>query len=1352
MFARIRISSAAICVAGLLAILPWHGPMVNAADSQRPFGQIESLAAYTPDHFRIPVRVTGHTFPGHVQYVGVPVPRDWDLRNLSVLGADGVPVPSASRVMARWPETGNPRWLGVDFIADGGTDYTLVPASAMATAAAEQVRVREHRDTFEVITGPARFLVPRTGPLISRAYFDRNGDGRFDEDECILMPTTGSDLYAIDQNGVVAFAGNDDEAGQLVLETLTEERAEGAPLLRIVFRREGWYVTEAGDRVARHITRMHFRAGQPEVRFEHTFILTESTEELWFSEYGMHLAFAQAGRPDEAFVPMSEADDSDILDVRLTGATETLYLFQEKAFYMSRMDPEEDCHFEIGISRGRGSPDILASGSLAGNWILAGNASLSAGLAVRNFWQTFPKELAVSRDRMTLQLWASRGGEQLDFRPDVVRGRWPDEWYSTAAAGLKTRLERMDTDALGLARTHEWVLTLGGQPEPVAMADSAARVQHPPIALADPVWLRHTEAMGRFHPYDPERFADAEAFSQEWFDQHMYIWRQWGDYGFFEFGNWPHVWYRVANDGPMEGRWYPYVDRYSAAMDYGTYAHLWRMFARSGDRQFFDAAEEVTRQRLDLNMAHWTSPSQADTLRFDHYNRMRGRIRGTYSHSNSPVMWGGNYVAFHHASGTDIRALAYLYYLTDFRYAREMIGYYSDAVKRVLESDRFERLHGGRPFAILKNLATVYQETGDPEMKAIAEDQIEWLIDLDAPQGVDRTKEATGLAKYGVKAGALHRAHEVMGNPLAQKALVRGSTTRALNAIGEPPLGYYNVMGEQLAAAADLTGDPVFLRALRRDMELAVSRYRDRESGEWTNMWSGVGPSAAANIYPMGGIAFAMDVLARHEEATGETVDLTPFARQPGFGHPVWIFFEKPADMEIKLDIRSRHSLAPVVRDHSGQVIENLPMSPYVDQMYSLEKAPTRWEVTLPATLPAGTYFIESGAGGHMWELTWTNAPGVVIHAPQSYLLGAGEGRQWGNRIMPVDTDHVVPVYFLVAEDTASFNLSNYSPLMLIDPDGNRSRMETSGEKPHTIQVPPAQRGALWAIYPLEAGFIELSGVPPFFAYGDPERYFLPSHLPDTLGSPGPSVSRETLNIFEQDDLYVSLPGMRGIPDRGLLLSGRRSLNIPAVQPKLIDPAEGTIELWILPNWNSIPTLRVSGGIRCVMDGGGWSLLLHRFGEMSATGIINAAPKSPHRRALESNAGVIFDRGQWTHLAWQWRKHEDNFISEVYINGRKQIYGVGDAGMPGMADNFIPVEPAESLLIGNNRSGRQSLDAVIGGLRFSNTARYDDDFDPILADTVAVDAQTIALFRFDGDTRSISGDGSPRVEATVNNP
>ena len=125
--------------------------------------------------------------------------------------------------------------------------------------------------------------------------------------------------------------------------------------------------------------------------------------------------------------------------------------------------------------------------------------------------------------------------------------------------------------------------------------------------------------------------------------------------------------------------------------------------------------------------------------------RYKGGIAA--GNESSPLAW-GRATAFHHGSGTDLRNLAYFYYLSDYRLARDMLQAQRALMKRVWRHAR--EPFGFRPFATLNSVACLYQETGDPEILAIGRAILKQYADLQNPLGVATDKLATGAGKPAV--------------------------------------------------------------------------------------------------------------------------------------------------------------------------------------------------------------------------------------------------------------------------------------------------------------------------------------------------------------------------------------------------------------------------------------------------------------------------------------------------------------------------------------------------------------------------------------------------------------------------
>jgi hypothetical protein len=463
---------------------------------------------------------------GWPMYCGVPFPRGvlQDVGRVRIVTAAGAAVPAQVRPLAFWTGTKDVRWLNVDYLGDPAAAHYL----EVADRAADHGRaiadfLTEEAAAFRVCTGPALFIVPKQGPLLSRAFLDVNGDGRFDTDEELVQNDTGDDLYVVDNRGRKAVVGRDPTVVQTRAEPdVAELRRQGDPLHACI-RREGWYVAEDGERLARHITRLHFYRGQRFVRIEHTLVLTEDTNRLWFRDIGLTVRH-RTPVPHPVVFDSSHEPDDNVFRTELPEDRDSLFMFQERAFFYSRLDPLQDCRFRIARAGADGKTEVLQSGGRCGEWVNVAGPRAGITLVLRNFWQQFPKEFEVGRGAVTAHLWSPRGGRELDLRTPTLIETWPKDWFNAdyhagGSYGVYYQsLLKAPSNGLGLAKTHELLLCLhpAGEPESQRKKTVDAFLR-PVLCLADPWWLWKTEATDAIYPYDPQRFRREEAFMREYF-------------------------------------------------------------------------------------------------------------------------------------------------------------------------------------------------------------------------------------------------------------------------------------------------------------------------------------------------------------------------------------------------------------------------------------------------------------------------------------------------------------------------------------------------------------------------------------------------------------------------------------------------------------------------------------------------------------------------------------------------------------------------------------------------------------------------------------------------------------------
>lgn len=1289
-------------------------------------------------------------------YCGIPMPQG-ELQNLQdaiVVDQDGAAVPAQTRVMARWPGSGDIRWLGVDFVGNPYAKHKFVYGAAAARTKkppqSAAIEIRNTEKGWLICTGPAEFLVPEEGALMAGAWLDSNADGEFAADEQILQGPLG-ELYVIDQQGRPALSGQDQEPDLFSFEPDITQTTPASGLLRLTVRREGWYtVREDGDRLARHITRLHFYAGQSHVRLEHTLVLTRNTAPgsyaerrntaphlppVWFHEVGVRFTHNLHGEQTVSFA--DNADDPDSLAVfRKDAKGAPVFMLQEKGYYFDKTDPEQDCHFIIGEGRGN-KYSKLREGKRCGDWVAVQGGNGGLALGVRQLWQQYPKELTVADNSLVARLWSPRGGEELDFRLETYLQRWPAYWFTEDVHGnygdaYKAVLNRGKSGhAMGMAKTHELqLLLLPPAAEPQVFKPTMQAHSRPVTVLADPQWLYRSEAMSPLYPLDAEQFPLAETYMRNYFVQYCGIMETWGDYGFLDFGARPHVWYRRFKRAghELDGRWIPYLFRYSPIIDYGFAGHLWRMYARSGERDYLELAEITARHRMDMGMVHWNEQGY-------YYEKQRatlyGKYRGGFGGAMNVFPWGA-YTILHFNSGTELRHLYWHYYLRDYRRALEVAESYRELVKNLWQGDSIHPFTGTRPFATLKNLAVLYQETGDPVILEIGRHSLEKFVDLESPQGVT-PKLPTGLAKYTTKVGAVERWYEATGDELAKKSLLRAAETYARTSLGNQPDGYYNIMARVLNRAYRITGDPLYARILKRNMELAVELNYDPDTDKWRDLRDSSAVSASNTAYPVGDMAIGMDSVTRAGD-----IGPVPLLQQNSQGRPVLVLFRKNADEAVTLDVRGRVPLKPGIFTIDGKPAGDALVEPFRRRMTSLKTdfEPNCFLITLPAASPAGEYILDAGVGGAPWEVTWSDAPAIVMYAPGGLGVNGGP-----------------PIYFKVPDGTASFDIYDPGQVPLFNPAGERIAQESIKSRA-TVAVPPAGANSFWSIRPRRNNAVfELRGLQAILAC-DTNRWFVPDlgRIPAAQFDIWQDYSSiESSRVFDDENSHYA-SGVDG-KGTGLALNRRRALLISGNEDQpLLFQNNGTFEFWLRPDWSSV----YGSTQNYVLNAGGFSIILNYQNALCS--LFRLSPADKARTDLLN--GLTLERGEWNHLAWQWY-HDDNsyFQVEMYHNGqlrgsieKSMVTDEEDSDDAAQEDGDSEmVKPKESQTGGRavysarighhaNRSQRQgSLNGVIDNVRFSSSRRYHGDFKPQL--DFENDENTLALFRFENSTEGRTGKG-----------
>lgn len=895
---------------------------------------------------------------------GLPFP-EGALRDASLIRItrDGREVPAQVDVTATWRD-GSIRWALAGFMGSPQGSYEVEfgpgvsrrrPATPLRVEHgwSGQVRIDTGAATYEFASGQ---LLPNRVALGGVAVFDGAGEG----------------AYLVDNQG------RRSRVSGPRADVTSEVVKEGSG--RFVLRREGWYVTDSGERVARARAWFYFMAGSPAVRITHSLILTEDTNRLWVRDYGLELATPV--RAEEVAFALNEpselerastrhpahgreATPEEILAMseiysrippggaqRFTvkpGGDEVFLLQDQYAHFLER-----DFRAVIGrassASSGSGvygaGPELLKEFEQAGDWADARYADHGLTVVVPWLAQQFPKEIAFGPGGVRVALWSNRSGRELDFRAATLAKdywqTWAQYYRSRQRSGeAAAKLAGEPSNAQCAARTQDvWLL-------PRALRDSenliharAAAAARPPLLQADPAWLCASEAIGwPMHSRDERQFPEEEAMLEKVWHSLMARYAQLRMTGFIAWGAPPHI------------RGYSDMFRVSALVDYGLRRHIWGLYARSGDRRYYEFASRLNRFGGDWNLAHWTAGE-----------KFKGGFVGEkqlHDFWSRPIYWGSmtqvNPIGGN--TGHDIANWLREYHLTGDEYALELTRLHGEALKEhwpqaKRSQDRYDGIH-----MVLRVMSDLYAREWDEDFRRMAQEVAQFAIDLNSPNGINDAIRFGALYKVDRNAISLYFYHRETGDPRARESLLKAMDyEHRFDRISSDVFSGQNYSMFLYSIAYRWTRNPAYLGLLNRLLE-AHRRGPDRPV------------NITMQINPTMGMPAALAVMAEPNLPVVPPVPLLSAEGGP-------IVFRKPEGRAVKLSAfvktlneEVRPKAAATLRQRGSLPLRNLEVR--AEQMmataYEGRRDLTKWHlsVAVPAEAPAGEYALEvAGAAG----------------------------------------------------------------------------------------------------------------------------------------------------------------------------------------------------------------------------------------------------------------------------------------------------------------------------------------------------------------------------------------------------
>ncbi|MBI4024218.1 MAG: hypothetical protein HY360_04500 [Verrucomicrobia bacterium] len=545
---------------------------------------------------------------------GIPLPRGRsESLDQLVLHENGKPVPAQFSQRATWYPNGQLKWVGLDFLAkfDNGKprEYRVKVLPNAPAARKSPISMQETGAKLAIDTGKLRFTV-------DRKHFAGVEDAWLGNDQIVRG---GGGPFLVDERGERFEAANDENA--------VVEVEESGPV-RVTIHAAGWYASaKTKEKLCIFDTRINAYAGQARLDISQRTIITYDTDkEKKLADVGFTVKHADASRWQLG------------ADGRVLLGEGAAWIHQDRWNHFRMVAGDKPAG--EGKQSDGWAAQVLKPGSLI--------------VAVRNFWQLYPKELELARNATTLHFWPKHGRVAFTDAEALARLnihkifyghegslldlKFPPK-YHVGMTNIFNTIERQTENAVeangqGLAMGNEFCLSFEASDKTDDIARQAALYQNPPHAIADPVWTSKTETEGRFAPSDRNKYPNTEKVLVDgYYGSHVSSVNV-GEH----FGLW--IWPDTHNNWDPESK-LPEWHRWWLNTHYqGGYVN-WLMYLRSGDPRLYRWACDNGAHIMNVSTVNYDDPKAP----------LMGHIAGAMYHVKGFLPWGSE--AYGHPKGDD---------------------------------------------------------------------------------------------------------------------------------------------------------------------------------------------------------------------------------------------------------------------------------------------------------------------------------------------------------------------------------------------------------------------------------------------------------------------------------------------------------------------------------------------------------------------------------------------------------------------------------------------------------------------------------------------------------------------------
>jgi len=652
-------------------------------------------------------------------------------------------VAAQGRTLAYWPD-GSVRWLLVDgalpLVATGPTALTVtVNGATSGDLLPGALSWHEDDAVISIASRQLRVTLIKSGrglPLRIERLMGANTDERL------------IDLASQRDGGLACELGNGVQLYPDLIQAAKLE--ETGPLRTVIYWQSDW-TDEQGVAHLRSTLRLHIYADQPFVKLVHR--LTVISPALGAAATG-HNVNAQSAPALNGAILGAVGEERTLLKVRsLTchlpwPAISTAHcddapvpLAAGSAWQLLQVD---DQHYQTGDKQAQ-QPH---TGQAQGHLLVTGQPGTLA-VAVRNFWQTYPKGLTVTPEQVVVELLPPQPSE-----PNTID---EDAWH-------RIHFWRRDGSYLlkaGMALTNELLLAFPTDQE--MMAPIFAWFEQPPLPRPTLVALNTTGALIPLGAKSNDTLARYETLVAEAIDAFAVDRAATNAYGQVNFGDW------YGESGWSWGN-----------NEYDTAFYAYAEFLRGGDPRWAVLAAEAARHLADVDTCnHSTDPSQIGLQ----YMHMAGHAGGYLPPYFRSKMAGSTALPSH----TWVEGPALHYLMTGDEFAHDSLRLTAQWLLQKRWFDAYDAANCREAGWHLTHLCMLARLGGDATALNAATLLVERVLEKQEPGGgwvhmlteshcgcgYPRCRGEAGFMVV-VLIGGLRRYYDLTGDPRVAQAIVGG--------------------------------------------------------------------------------------------------------------------------------------------------------------------------------------------------------------------------------------------------------------------------------------------------------------------------------------------------------------------------------------------------------------------------------------------------------------------------------------------------------------------------------------------------------------------------------------------------